>query len=251
MAKTFTTVSVCFSRLARCSSPTSFSSSFSQGIGSNFVDGNPNIKYLPQRPIELHEILPSQPPPASPPPKAAVRRRPAAPAATASSIPERPKTASAAVGMASESAIAHDELQASVTPNAQNPSLMIRHVRQPTTEDNGERPVVPGQLLATTGAACGRPRSSPAAHSGFAVGNGEGRDAHPPSVPRSPTRSPTRHGVSKEEVLRGGRAKVEENKPKPPQSKRPQTADGRDIEATKHKDPHLDDPGDPVMIAHR
>ncbi|CAM9108450.1 unnamed protein product, partial [Hapterophycus canaliculatus] len=221
------------------------------GIGSNFVDGNPNIKYLPQRPIELHQISSPQPPPASPSPKVAVRRRPAHPAAMISSIPQRPKTASTAMGKAPTSTAANDKVQVSLATKAQSPSLKIDQVRQPITEEDSKRGVVPGQPSTATGVARGRPHSSPAVRSGLVVGSGEGKVADPSNKRWSPERSPTRQGMPKGADLRGGRAQVEGNKLNPPRLKRPQTADGRDIEVTRHKNPRLDDPGDPVMIAQR
>ncbi|CAM9221094.1 unnamed protein product, partial [Scytosiphon promiscuus] len=221
------------------------------GIGSNFVDGNPNIKYLPQRPVELHEISSSQPPPAPQSATIAVRRRDAAPVARASLAQETPPTASEAMGTAFESTVAHSKGQEPLAPNLQSLRPKVRQTGQTATEKRNERCEVRGEPPTTIGIARGRPHSSAIIRGGFSVGSGEGTSPEPSSIRLSPTTSPTRLKMSNRTVVRCGSAKAEESKPKHSRLKRPQTADGRDIEATKHKNPRLDDPGDPVMIAHR
>eukprot|EP00752_Nemacystus_decipiens_P009815 g8759.t1 len=68
-----------------------------------------------------------------------------------------------------------------------------------------------------------------------------------PPPPASPPLKATAAATS----LKGNHAKKEACRPERPRPRRPQTADGRDIEAARHQIPFLDDPADPVMIAHR
>lgn len=227
-----------------------------QGIGSNFVDGEPNIKYLPQRPVELHEISASPPSVAPPPETAPFRRRPAPRPAS----PVRPNSATAAsVAVTSANATTADgKIQKSVKSNAQDPSPRARQVRlskpdeNPVTSETQNQQVTPPPpttASTTAAAARSRPRSSPVTRDGPSGGNAQVEGTHPSSTRRSPTGSPTR--TLSAGGLRGGIADEKGHKPKQPTPRRPQTADGRDVEATRYKTPFLDDPHDPVMIAHR
>lgn len=220
-----------------------------QGIGSNFVDGEPNIKYLPQRPVELHEISAS-PPPAPLSPKATIRRRLAPPAGEVSSLSGRPKSAASATGGTTHSTAT------TAGGKEQAPSPKVRQVRLSTTKEGaenrealGQQPCPPAATTSTAGFR-GRPHSSPAMRGGPSPRNTEGGVMDAPKN-QPPIRFPARNKAVSGPSLRGGSAHVEKNKPEKPRLRRPQTADGRDIEIMRHKTPFLDDPADPVMIAHR
>lgn len=226
-----------------------------QGIGANFIDGKPNIKYCPQRPVELHEIAALPPAAPSPPsPKVVVRRRPVPPTAGASTSLGRPKSAVAATGVTAPSTVA-------VVADGQVQDLGVlnshqNQVRPSTTQGNAgngqasDQQVQPVSTIPPTARPHGRPQSSPAMRGSPPTGNTE---AGPPSTKPRTTRFATRNEAAKGAAspLRGRSATVEGNMPKQPTTRRPQTADGRDIEATRHRTPFLDDPTDPVMIAHR
>ncbi|CAM9530364.1 unnamed protein product [Ectocarpus sp. 6 AP-2014] len=225
------------------------------GIGSNFVDGEPNIKYLPQRPVELHEISASPPSVAPPPETAAFRRRPTPRPAS----PVRPNSATAtSVAVTSANATTADGVvQKSGKPNAQDPSPRARQVRLSTPTENAvtsetqdQQVVPPPPTTASTTAAVARdrPHTSPGMRNGPS-GNAHGGGIRPSSTRCSPTGSPTRTRLAG--GVQGGSVIEKRNTPKQPTPRRPQTADGRDVEATRYKMPFLDDPHDPVMIAHR
>lgn len=208
------------------------------------------MKYLPQRPVELHEIAAS-PPPAAPSPKATPRRRPAPPATGASSLQGRPKSAAAATTGAARSTAA-----ATASGQAQGPDAKTHHVRISTAEgkaDNREgldQQASTRSATAPTASDSKRPHSSSSAHGGPSSENKEGGRTGPASA-RSFIPSPTRNTRAAGTALRGKSAPVGVGRPEKPRLRRPQTADGRDVEVTRHKTPFLDDPADPVMIAHR
>ncbi|CAM9707920.1 unnamed protein product [Ectocarpus sp. 4 AP-2014] len=226
------------------------------GIGSNFIDGEPNIKYLPQRPVELHEISASPPSVAPHPETVAFRRRPTPRPAS----PVRPNAATAAsVAVTSANATTADgEAQKSAKSKAQHPSSTAGQVHLSTpmenavtreTQNRQVAPRPPTTASKTAAAARDRPHSSPVTRNGSSGGNAQGGGIHPSSTWRSPTGSPTRTRLAG--VLQGGSVIEKGNTPKQLTPRRPQTADGRDVEATRYETPFLDDPHDPVMIAHR
>ena len=207
------------------------------------------MKYLPQRPVELHEIAAS-PPPAAPPPKVTLRR-PAPPATGAASLPRRPKSAAAAI-------LATTRLTAAATTDdqGQGPTPKADHVEPSTTNgkvDNREGLDHQGSTVPVTRPISGgpsRPHSSPSARGGPSPGTKESRRMAPASS-HTLTSSPTRNKPAAAASIRAKSAKTEVCTPEMLRPRRPQTADGRDIEATRHQTPVLDDPANPVMIAHR
>ncbi|CAM9578348.1 unnamed protein product, partial [Ectocarpus fasciculatus] len=166
----------------------------------------------------------------------------------------------ASVAVTSANATTADgKVQKSAKSDAQDPSPRARQVRLSTPMENSSTsetqkqqvaPPAPATASTTAAAAArGRPHSSPVTRDGSSGGNAQGGGTLPSSTRRSPTGSPTR--TRSPGGLRGGSAVEKGNKPKQPTPRRPQTADGRDVDATRYKLPFLDDPHDPVMIAHR
>lgn len=138
----------------------------------------------------------------------------------------------------------------------QTASPKVRQARLPSTKEStencgalGQQSPLPAETTSQAGVH-GRPHSSGAMRDVSSLGGTEGGRVDAPNN-QSDIRIPAKNAAPMEASLRGRSAHVNGNRPKQPTLRRPQTADGRDIEVLRHITPFLDDPADPVMIAHR
>lgn len=199
-----------------------------QGIGSNFIDGEPNVKYLPQRPIQLHES-PLSPPPALAPSTAQANAGKYSPGMP--SVPARLKSPRAT----------GERPPAAPDPTATTPRRIRLATPSTCADERQDHSPFPSRIHAASSR--DRPQSSPAVCGGLPRGNGEEQAA-------SPTRrSPTRGAVAPKGTT--GSMMEDEGKQTDKHKPRPRTADGREIEVTRFTVPLLDDPADPAMVAHR
>lgn len=209
----------------------------SQGIGSNFVDGEPNIKYMPQRPIRLRESPLLRPP--APAPWTPVDTPAKAPKGPPPSRPGRtPNATSDVVKGTATQGLAQLVLQQDVV----RPRQVQLATRKTPAGAAPDRPPNSTAMPATSSRH--RPHSSPSMGGRVALGKGDG-GASLPATTAMVGISAARSVDTRETDMVEGERTVETPKP------RPRTADGREIEVSKLNAPTLDDFWDPAMVAHR
>lgn len=207
-----------------------------QGIGFNFIDGEPNLKYLPQRPVQLHEA-PPLPPPALAPPDSRAASLTRASAGTSPMSKGLKRVAAPGTSSASTA-----EGKILPVPDRNVAKHGVRLATHQTSDAGTSRQQPPGSTA-------GFPSNRDRPHSSPAVRGGTPRGGREEGMASPRRHSPTRGTVVRNDATSGsqdkGGKKVELPRP------RPKTADGRDIDITKLGIPTLEDPTDPAMVAFR
>lgn len=216
------------------------------------------MKYLPQRPVQLHEPPPSAPAPSTANPiKASPRGRPTSSPPQVSSTSSQRIKGTAAVTTTTSVATArgnHTRLSPPEGRITSPKSHLVKLTMAPQQLDKKDLPSIEPYTSKPCPAPVSRdrPHSSPAVRGEPPQGR---RDNQTPTSLSGQTaaRNGARRRKGGHEVVAvtgvNQRAKEEEEEVK--EKPRPKTADGRDIEALRLKIPLLNDPADPAMIAHR